>query len=74
MSNNPKLRVSPFGLIAPATEQCVEQPHHARPQLPCSRARRMIRTALRPESSWLASCIAAEESELDDTQDPVSLH
>jgi hypothetical protein len=74
MSNNPKLRVSPFGLIATSTESSAERRHRARPYLPCSRERRRIRTAMRSAASWLAICIAAEESELDDARDPISIH
>ena len=90
MSNNVKLRVSPFGLIAttPGTDAAagvgagaktkaapdIARRHRARRFVPCSRERRRIRTATLPPTSWLAICIAVEESELEEGWDSVSIH
>jgi hypothetical protein len=88
MPNNPKLRVSPFGLIGTGSQVDTEgvdaegvdaegkaaRRHRARRFLPCSRERRRIRIAGLAANSWLAICIAAEESELDEPCNPVSIH
>ena len=81
MPNNVKLRVSPFGLIAPPAQDAASDTgsstpeaarrHRARRYVPCSRERRRIRTATLPPTSWLAICIAVEEAELDEGGDPV---
>ena len=85
MANNLKLRVSPFGLIATPTQNDARDAsasahddaarrHRSRRYVPCSRERRRIRTAALPPTSWLAICIAIEESELDEAGDPISIH